>query len=215
MSIWCVLAVLACPGIRQATAQPPLDEVRFDIPSQPLADALVAFASTSRLEILVDDTLVARRRSAAINGTFHPTIALRRILSDAALGIRYLDSGAVTLQLRDTGRPTADNGEDPYPVFSAAVQAALLRQMCAYGGGASFRVAAQLWIGADSRIERSLLLDTTGDSVRDAEIAALLTLLVIGQARPADLPQPATVIVVSRPSTQAAECGGRRAGRAP
>jgi hypothetical protein len=201
-------------GVRQAAAQPRLEESRFDIPSQSLADALVAFASTTGLEILVDDALVSGRRSADISGTFHPTIALRRIVSDPALDIRYLDSGAVTLQLRRNGRP-GENGDDPFPVFSAAVQAALLRLMCTYGGAANFRVAAQLWIGADGRIERSLLLDSTGDRARDAEIAELLTRMVIGQARPADLPQPATVIVVPRSSMQAAECGSRRAGQAP
>ena len=208
---------MAYAGVRQAAAQPQFEDARFDIPAQSLADALVAFASTTGLEILVDDALVSGRRSMEISGTFHPTIALRRIVSDPALEIRYLDSGAVTLQPRRTGRsPAGDNDKDPYPVFSAAVQAALLKQMCTYSGGAAnFRVAAQLWIGPDGRIERSLLLDSTGDRGRDAEISQLLTRLVIGQARPADLPQPATVIVVPRASPQSAECGGRRAGHAP
>lgn len=202
----------------QASAQSRHDEIRFDIPDQALADALVAFAKTSGLEILVDDSLIAGRRSTAISGTFYATIALRRMLAETGLEIRYVDKGAVTLlPHRAPGQRTGELAYDPYASFSAALQVALLRTMCAYDSrdAAAYRVAAQLWIGPDGIVERSLLLDSTGDRERDATISSLLEKLTIGQARPTGLPQPATVIVTPRSTRDSGDCETfRRAGTA-
>jgi hypothetical protein len=63
---------IAEPGFRQ-------DEIRFDIASQSLADALSIYARITGVEVIVDDGVLSGRRSRAINGMFHPTIALRRM----------------------------------------------------------------------------------------------------------------------------------------
>ncbi|MBB5048278.1 hypothetical protein HNR60_003041 [Rhodopseudomonas rhenobacensis] len=205
--------------VQQASAQQPRHEIRFDIPSQSLADALVVYARSTGLEILADDGVVSGRRSTAVSGELNPTIALRRMLAETGLEIHYLDRGAVTLlPSRGPGGEPGERATDRYASFSAALQVALVRAMCGYDGGraAASRVAAQLWIALDGSIERSLLLDSTGDRRRDAAILAQLETLTVGQARPADLPQPATVILASRSSQDNAGCRPvRRAGVAP
>jgi hypothetical protein len=213
--IWFILLQMSVICAQQVLAQPRRQEIRFEIASQALADALVAYAKSTGLEILVDDTLVSGRRSAAVSGELHPTIALRRMLAETGLEIRYLDRGAVTLLPYRAPDRDADDGADRYASFSVALRAALLQVNCGYNGAHStdYRVAAQLWIGPDGSIERSLLLGSTGDRGRDAEVLQRLDALRIGQAPPADLPQPATVIVAARSSQGCRPA--RRAGDAP
>jgi hypothetical protein len=216
--VWLTLAQLFLVWAQTASAQPQRQEIRFDIPSQSLADALVAYARSTGLEILADDSLVSGRHSTAVSGEFHPTIALRRILAETDLGIRYLDRGAVALVPARALEQVGDRGVDRYATFSAALQTALVQAICGLDGGypAAYRVAAQLWIGPDGIVERSLLLDSTGDRWRDAAILAQFEALRVGQARPADLPQPATVIIAPRSARGSGDCKPvRRAGNAP
>jgi hypothetical protein len=113
------------------------------------------------------------------------------------------------LPFRPAGAGQAtDSGEHRYAAFSAALQAAIAQAICAYDRQrpAIYRVAAQLWIDTDGAIERSLLLGSTGDRGRDAAISQLLVTLKVGHARPADLPQPATVIVTPRSFGVTGDC---------
>jgi hypothetical protein len=72
-----------------------------------------------------------------------------------------------------------------------------------------------MWIGPTGSVEHAVLLDTTGDGHRDAAVTKRLQSLKVGQARPDGLPQPATVIFLSRPSHDAIDCRAARAGRSP
>lgn len=210
------LLLFSC--IEQVFAQQPKHEkISFDIAAQPLADALVVYARVTGIEILVDDDLLAGRYASPVSGMFHPTIALRRMVAAGGLDVRYVDRGAVTLLPHQApGRQVGDS-PDPYASFSAALQSALGRVMGSYDDDSRgpYRVAAQMWIGPTGSVQHAVLLDTTGDGDRDAAVAKRLESLEVGQKRPDGLPQPATVIVVSRPSHNASGCRPVRAGQLP
>ncbi|PQA87189.1 TonB-dependent receptor [Hyphococcus luteus] len=61
---------------------------RYDIPAQPLADALIVFSAQSGETILADPKLTAGRRSKTVRGEFAAPEALSRLLGDASLKAR-------------------------------------------------------------------------------------------------------------------------------
>jgi hypothetical protein len=213
--LWCLLVPLLLLSARQAFAEPQLtrEEVRFDIASQPLADALVAYARIAGVEILIDDGIVAGRQSAAVSGTYHPAIALRQVVAMSDLDIRYVDHVTVTLVPHRAADGVSDRDDERYAPFTAALQAAFAQAMCAHEGlpSSPIRVVAQLWIGPAGKVVQSLLLGSTGDTERDTAITRRLDLLNVGRTPPADLPQPATMIFSPR---NASDCI-RRTGRVP
>ena len=52
----------------------------FDLPAQPLADALIAFAQQSGLQVSADQQLVGHLRSKAVKGQMSSEQALSRLL---------------------------------------------------------------------------------------------------------------------------------------
>lgn len=213
MIVWCMIALSAGLLVRRAIAQPlpANEEVPFDIDAQPLADALVGYARIAGVEILMDDGIVAGRRSDAISGTFHPTVALRRMLANTGLEIRYVDRGTITLVPHHLPNGDAGDLDDRYASFTVALQAAVAQTMCSYDGPlpGSGRVTAQLWIAPSGAVARTLMLASDGND--DAAIVRRLDTLKVGQAPPAGLPQPATIVFARR---NAADCV-KHAGRLP
>lgn len=61
---------------------------RFDIPAQPLADALQAFSRASRQSVTFDAAALTGRISNPVSGTFAPEEALRRMLEGSDLELR-------------------------------------------------------------------------------------------------------------------------------
>lgn len=61
----------------------------FDIPAQPLADALIAFAQQSGLQVSADQQLVGHLRSKAITGRISSEQALSRLLEGSNIGWNY------------------------------------------------------------------------------------------------------------------------------
>ena len=186
--------------------------IAFDIPAQPLSDALYAYSSVTGIDILVPGEMLVRRQSSAITGLLAPEDALRALLSDTGLVPRYTGSGAFTL----APDPSTTTARIPrYPQYSAALQAAVTNVLCQLRetrpGG--YRVAARLWVGPTGEVTRVGLLGTTGDAGRDAVLADLLRRVVIGEPPPANLLQPTTVVVLPRQDAAGCSIGG--VGTAP
>jgi catecholate siderophore receptor len=76
---------------------------QFDIPAQPLDQALAAFTRQSGLEVQAAGTLLRGRNAAAVTGTYTPAEALQRLLGDAPLRVRIVDNR--TLALDDSAAP--------------------------------------------------------------------------------------------------------------
>ncbi len=108
----------------------------FDIPAQPLTEALVQFGQQSGLQVAADGALAASMRSVAIRGSFTPTEALTRLLAGTGLTFQY--TGAATIQVRGLGDSSSGVLQlDPVQVqgYSVPSQALVDNVPPPYAGG--------------------------------------------------------------------------------
>lgn len=96
----------AVPEIGQASL--PAQSYEFDIESQSLGRALVAFSRISGIDVVVDGTLPETITSPAVNGTMSPTVALDILMTNS--GLTWVTLNATTISVVD---PKPDvSGED-------------------------------------------------------------------------------------------------------
>jgi hypothetical protein len=197
--------------------------ISFNIPSQPLASAVEAYARACGMEVLYESSIVEGRRSPLIEGEFTPEMALQMLLSDTGLRVSYARRNAITLSAPaaedeanlppaaaveeadlslDTLRVSGGNSVDASRLreFSTAIQLEIeraLRQNKSTRSG-NYRVNVSLWIDASRKIQRVTLARSTGDVERDASIPIALQGLVLTRAPPANAPQPVQVVISVR-----------------
>jgi Secretin and TonB N terminus short domain len=196
------------------------EPVEFDIPAQPLAQALDAYARLSGMAALFDQSLAAGRRSASVKGSLTADQALRLLLAGSGLSIRYASRSAFTLALAvATVAPAlaspggaGASGADRRAYF-ADLEDALAKALCRRPETepGRYRLGVQLWIGPRGKVLASHLLDSTGDARRDVAIADTLAAIPVA-APPAALPQPVTIVLLPN-SPGASACPGAE-GRA-
>jgi hypothetical protein len=186
---------------RQARGSVSETEIQFDIPSQSLATALVAYGRATGLEVFYDGALAVGRRSAAVKGVFTPGLALQMLLRGTGYIPRATaDPGTFTIVTppRETKPLTtmpqaALRRHEPY---FARLQARVGERMC---GGEEGRpdgepVIVSLWLGADGVIARADVL-ASGGSPAHRRAGAALRGLNVGEPPPAGLPQPVTMAI--------------------
>lgn len=220
----CVVFYLAgCLGISISTAASAAEQeakgsggfISFDIPAEPLDEALFAYTGITGLGVLVEDGVASGRRSSAVRGRFTPEVALTTLLAGTDLEFRYTISNAFTLipvQVAAIAAPprVADvlrnrDGEEAYfRVVQNAVKHALCSRAQTLPG--QYRVAVQLWIGASGLVLRSAFLGSTGSRDRDERISAMLDGLAIGENPPTGLLQPVTLVVLPRSPDTTGDC---------
>ncbi|WP_294289623.1 STN domain-containing protein, partial [uncultured Sphingomonas sp.] len=72
-------------------------DVSVSIPAQPLGDALAQFAQQAQLQLSLDATLVAGKRSPGVSGRMDRALALDRLLAGSGLDWR-LTAGVLTVR---------------------------------------------------------------------------------------------------------------------
>jgi hypothetical protein len=204
----------AVQAAEPATAASQAGQISFDIPSQPVAQALFAFTISTGISVLVEDRLTSGRRSTAVKGTFGPEEALNILLTGTGLAVKYTAASAFTLV---AAQATADNiAQARFPNagrglgregYFLAVQKAVKRALCSHSRTlpGHYRVVLRLWIDPSGSVPSVELLGSTGDQGRDTQLSAMLTGLSIG-APPADLPQPVTLVVLPRAPAATGDC---------
>ncbi|MEN0109030.1 MAG: TonB-dependent receptor, partial [Pseudomonas sp.] len=90
------------PG--STAAQP--QNLSFDIPAQPLDDALAAYGIASGIQVLYGAPLTQGLKSSAVRGRFTREQALAQLLAGTGLAYQFTAERSVTLQ---TARPQAAN----------------------------------------------------------------------------------------------------------
>ncbi len=70
----------------------------FDIPAQPLGQALIAFSEKTGIAVIVDSALLAGIKSSPVIGTMSPDDALKALLVNTGIAYRPTAENAVTLQ---------------------------------------------------------------------------------------------------------------------
>jgi iron complex outermembrane recepter protein len=101
------LFVLASPLARAQAV------IEFNMPPQPLADALGAVAKQTDLNILIDRSLVAGRRAPELRARLTAAEALSRLLQGSGIAYRFVDEHTVTLLAQADA--AADSTQAPVP----------------------------------------------------------------------------------------------------
>jgi iron complex outermembrane recepter protein len=123
LGVWRVFLTTMALGVvtaaSVASAQPSVAQATrtFDIPAQPLTDALVQFGHQSGLQVAADGTVAASVRTQAVRGTYTPSEALSRLLAGTGLTFQY--TSASTIQVRSA----AASGSGAFRLDPVRVQA--------------------------------------------------------------------------------------------
>lgn len=200
-----------------------LAPVKFDIPAQPLIDALQAYSRQSGVQVMFETASAAGYRSAHVEGELLPEIALRKLLAATDLRIRYSRTSAVTLApasapnpdepparplaaadlaletLRVSGTPEPGDQSrlgEYIGIVQADIQSALKKVAKASRG--DYRIAVRLWVDPSRTIQRAEIAGSTGDRDRDSSIVGALRGLVLSQPAPANTPQPIRFMIAIR-----------------
>jgi iron complex outermembrane receptor protein len=112
----------------------------FDIPAQPLSQALMAFGRQSGMQIAVDSATVAGKTSAPVAGSMTAEQALRQLLAGSGLGYQFTSANAVTVAGAPAPAAPGSNALilDPVRVQAGVTtppQGELGNQSPAYAGG--------------------------------------------------------------------------------
>lgn len=83
--------------------------VPFDVPAQPVPEALQAFSLQATIRVEVDRSAAGALNSVAVTGTLTPPEALRRMLAGTGLAFRFLD---------DASAIVTRVGEEELPVYA-------------------------------------------------------------------------------------------------
>jgi hypothetical protein len=194
-------------------------EVTFNIPSQPLPAALQLYSQVSGVQVLYETSSADGRLSRSVQGTYTRDAALRLLLSDTDLVVRYTRADAITLtplslQAADETPTSAPHSADLVldTMHIRAARADDLSRLRSYSrvienditvalkGNSrtkvgNYSVGVRLWIDQDRTITRTELFHSSGDRDRDAAIASVLGGLVISAASPANTPQPVALMI--------------------
>ncbi len=196
--------------------------ISFDVPSQSLEKALDAFSSVSNVQVLYETSLTSGRRSARIQGLLTPEAALNSLLAGTGLTAwRTTNDSYSLLPQRGTAFDDVDRRPQEvtrYGHFLGVLQAEFLGVLCQRPETrpGRYKVALKFSIGPSGGVQQVSLLDSTGDSARDAEIVAAVERVTVGEAAPPELAQPITTIIAPRSPDVTGDCtsaDGMRANR--
>src|SRR5688500_329683 len=79
---------------------------RFDIPAQPLPDALADFGRQSRLRVELADAGASAVRTTAVSGSLTAPAALRALLTGTGFEARFEDAQTVLVSRGTPGEPS-------------------------------------------------------------------------------------------------------------
>ncbi len=200
---------------RDPATATPAEAVAFDIPAQPLDQALEAYSAVMGQSVLYDSHLTEGRTSRAVQGRYTPLDALGAMLEGSGLRVRYTSAKALILVRAQTAA-SAEAGSDAQALqrYRGLLQAKVAAAFCADPRLAvgDRRLALRLWIGAGGSVEQAELLDSTGDRDFDAAVVDGLRGLSLDEAPPLGATQPFTMLILPRSSGQRWGCPEPDAG---
>lgn len=221
-----ILLAMAWPP-KMTLAQDILDathtQYMFDVPAQPLPEALQSYGEITGVAVLIDARLLGGLRSTTVSGRYAPHDALQRMLTGTGLAPHFVESGAFTLVPVGSVADADDALPDTTPVSrpslpertrqrgARVIQQSLEQALCsaALTRPGAYRASLRFWLtDADRRIRAPELLDSTGDTQRDAAILQRLLDLPL-PGLPADLPQPITLLLLPETPGATPPCRSR------
>lgn len=194
--------------------------VMFNIPAEPLADALVAYGAATGAEVYYDGAMAVGRRSSALQGSFTPAEGLEILLDGTDYRPRRTSADTFTLM---PARPTklasrvSEVRLRQHEDYFAALQAAIREALCDTDAGSGKQIIFSFRVAGSGEIYRTRILDTDDSaSAGSAAIVQRINKVNIGSPPPADVPQPITMAVYPPLPQDISGClpsANRRAGR--
>lgn len=189
--------------------------VSFDLPAQPLADALVAYGAATGIEVFYDGALAIGRHSNAVAGVHPPMAALQTLLRGTGHVARVTDHvGTVTIVRAPPDPAGAQATLDRYEPYFALLQAKVSEVLCRSDDSkpGDEQIIVSFWFDAGGMVSRVQLLNSEMSRERRLAIASGMLGLNVGSAVPAGLPQPVTMAIYPPSSGEATGCrsSGRR-----
>lgn len=185
--------------------------IHFQIPAEPLDQALDAYEHAAGIGVLIDGNLLDGRIGAPLNGDYPPHDALQSLLEGTGLRADFTAADAAVVVLSPTPMlpPQASgsipsqsitaadiDGVDGYAAYATLVQnrltAALCRTLQTEPG--SYRLVVQLLINNSGSVMDSKVIGSA-DPQRKAAVTRIVRSLVLGEAPPAGLQQPVTILL--------------------
>lgn len=198
-------------------------KIAFDIPALPLATALQAYSEKSGVHVMYESESAVGRRSSAVKGEFTREEALKILLGNDDLIVRYARADSVVLltpaearrdeppeALRasadivlDTlhvGRTANEPDRNALADYVSAIQQDVQQALRKRGGATSgsYRVGVELWVDPSRTVRKTEVFQSTGNRERDVAVAEALQGVVIRQTAPEHTPQPVRVMIVVR-----------------
>lgn len=193
---------------RDAAAHPASTRLSFDLEVQPLDSALEAFGAATGQSVIYNSKLTEGRMSQPVKGIHTPRAALELLIEGTGLKVRYTAEDALVLVQGPAGEASGIAPAGEQQRYRGLVQARIGEAFCADErlAAGDRRVAFRFWIDASGSVERTELLDSTGDPRFDAAVVDSLRRISIGQSLPAGMAQPFTMLVLPRSSGHAWRC---------
>jgi hypothetical protein len=205
-----LMLLLVVPGLVEAAGAGGQDSsagpvARFDIPAEPIDQALLAYSHVTGIPVVYDSSIVHGQRSSGVKGAFHAREALELLLRDTGLRVRYTSPTAVTLA------PVADT---PAPLLrlqpmrvEGTPQILDRTQLTSWAERAQSRIAAllsrdptlrhldfditlRIRFASDGAIAQTILVASSATPDDTGRILTALAKIANGEPPPADLPQP-------------------------
>lgn len=193
---------------------------RFDIPSQSLEDALIAYASVAGVEVFVDHALAADQLSAPLQGVYGSEEALRHMLATTGLELHRAAEGAYTLVAPRLQEPPMNGlphwaGNIEQRRFFAALQLVITRMLCTRPETVpgQYRAALALWIDPVGNVVNVRALGTNRYEQAVRKLLSDMQPVSIGLPPPAGLAQPVTLVILPRSLDQTGDCASKGVDR--
>jgi hypothetical protein len=211
----CLIAFLVKPSTpafadgegNDARLAAPID---FNIPSQTLGMALVAFGAKAGFDLYYNAALAEGRRSAAVTGKLAPTLALQRLLQGTGLLARMTGPSSLILvpaapEAANSGEP-ALAGSGRFEPYFATIQGRISEALCHSRAAAieSKKILLRVWLADSGTIDQVELLGAGVNEAVGRSLSDAVRGLAIGTPPP-EMPQPLTLVVFP-PSATRQEC---------
>jgi TonB C terminal len=212
---------LGSGAIRSAVAESYADSgalrrMAYDLPAQPLGNALDAFGAVSALQIFYEASLTKGRNSTEVKGEFASQAALQLLLRGSGLAARVIAPNTISIVPEAGGGaglddPAARQSKRESIQYFGAMQVGLMRALCesATTRPGNYHVAIQYWLDASGKMVRLRLIGSSGNPDRDAAIAASLQNVPLRP--PGNMPQPITITIEPSAPEQLVGCMPRHA----
>jgi hypothetical protein len=185
------------------------EPVMFNIPSQPLADALVAYGAATGLEVYYDGTLALGKRSAAVEGSFTAAHGLEILLDGTGYWPRATARDTFTLislQHAELPARVTQSQLRQHEQYFAALQAGITAALCDADAGYQKQIIFSFWVTGAGAIYGAKILGSAYDASNSARIIERIDKINIGTSSPAEVPQPITMAVYPPSRNDRSEC---------